>query len=235
MHANCAEHDNSERLVVVGIGNPLCTRMEALPLPQWLLPVTQQKQNSNFRIQPNKPFLLTVTSRNSSFACFRTVHHIIAELEQGGDEVKEMPADRPARRFRANPARSGRGPGDSDELAYTCCGCGLSFSKKGLDVHRSHRFAKPTCLRAFEEAQRLSVEATSRDFRVTGRAPNRPRADVGAGHYMLLHALHAITCITCHYTLLHALHTITRNTCHYMHYMPLHALNANTCITCHYT
>ena len=121
-----------------------------------------------------------------------------------------MPAHRAKRRsgqFRADPLQSESGPGIG---YYTCSGCDLSFSsKKGFDVHRSHKFARPMCKRGFEEAQRLSVAVTSRDFRVSGRhndsGNRRPRpADVPG-------MLHDVTCAYMIYTQLHASNFITRS------------------------
>jgi len=118
-----------------------------------------------------------------------------------------MPAHRAKRRsgqYRADPLQSESG-------YYTCSGCDLSFSsKKGFDVHRSHKFARPMCKRGFEEAQRLSVAVTSRDFRVSGRhndSGNRrpgPAEDRGKLHgvtcpYMFYTRLHASDGITCSY------------------------------------
>jgi hypothetical protein len=88
-------------------------------------------------------------------------------------------------------ARSG--PGSAvPVLLYTCSGCGIAFdTKRGFDVHRSHRHASPMCRGGFDRAERLSVAVTSRDFRVRGRKRQMPEElEDEAGellHYMHLH------------------------------------------------
>ena len=114
---------------------------------------------------------------------------------------------------------------------YTCSGCGISFDKnlkRGFDsdVYRTHRFASPICLGGFEGAERLSLAATSRDFRVCGRhASVNRQGELEAGK------LQRITCITYNYRTLHLLHVITAIRWNTYNNNTLHILHDITAIT----
>ena len=116
----------------------------------------------------------------------------------------------------------GAGGAAQARVMYTCSGCEISFDKKrGFDAHRSHRFARPLCRGGFEQAERLSLAVTSRDFRVRGRHSKRPAPAEDAGRSITwitcnYITLHIITCITQIYTALHTFHDITCITYYYL-------------------
>ena len=82
------------------------------------------------------------------------------------------------------------------------------------------------CLGGFEGAERLSLAATSRDFRVRGRhASVNRQGELEAGK------LQRITCITYNYRTLHLLHVITAITWNTYNNDTLHILHDITAIT----